>query len=325
MWVTATPAMFWTFSGDKVKSKSKTSLQMQERIFSCNPINFERKFSNSLEGMTLRSLLNCWHDGLVDFERDGSDESQERNICKDADEGEHGHGKKDGESDTEHNSWLLDIAPVDQWLHCERKKKKSISNFDTSSKRFHFVQQWLFVGDKRCGVIESRRCIHVPPPVHFYKARKRIHTWTTLWQILLVSIAVLISSHRTSTHFGFYSTPRERRKVEIVAFSTNETELSETFATIERRSVFVAMSNLERNLLVLFSFLLLSWSKKSKAIEGLTCSRWMCVLNEKWENNESEFLSLSLDSFYALIQAVGCCCKKRSASKGRRFGRKKRT
>lgn len=73
--------------------------------------------------MSLGGLLNSRHDRFVNSERDGSSEGQERQVSKDADEREHRESEEDGKPNAEHDSRLLDIAPVDQWLHCEVKKK----------------------------------------------------------------------------------------------------------------------------------------------------------------------------------------------------------
>lgn len=72
--------------------------------------------------MAFGCLLNGAHDGLVDSERNGSAESQQRQVGEDADQREQRQGQQDGEADAEHDSGLLDIAPVDQGLNWGRKK-----------------------------------------------------------------------------------------------------------------------------------------------------------------------------------------------------------
>lgn len=101
--------------------------------------------------MSLRCLLNSWHDALVDSESDGCEQREQRQVGEDADEREHRHGEEDSESNAEDDSRLLDIAPVDQWLHCEGKKNSSLANLNHST--WHII----IVANAFHAIFESKR------------------------------------------------------------------------------------------------------------------------------------------------------------------------
>lgn len=67
--------------------------------------------------MSLGGLLHCLQYVLVDPERDGTEQGQQRHIGKYTDQREQRHGNQDGQASTEHDAGFLYIAPVDQGFH----------------------------------------------------------------------------------------------------------------------------------------------------------------------------------------------------------------
>lgn len=72
--------------------------------------------------MSLRCLLDGLQNILVDAERHGTDQCDQRSVCKHGDHGENGEGQQEDEHSAENDAGLLDITPVDQGLHCDGRK-----------------------------------------------------------------------------------------------------------------------------------------------------------------------------------------------------------
>lgn len=82
----------------------------------------------SLEGMSIVCLLYGLCDRFVDSEGDGAEERQQRQIRKHTDHGEAGDGHQCDQAGAKDNAGLFHITPVDQGLHCKKRKKRIVSN-----------------------------------------------------------------------------------------------------------------------------------------------------------------------------------------------------
>lgn len=162
---------------------------------------------------------------------------------------------------------------------------------------------------------------------------KRFHrTWSTFRQInvVRVSIAILISSHWSSTHFNFTLIHKTLLIKRICWFVKN-------FHSASIEIWFVAMSNLKWNLLVPLFLSLWTNSKKLKQLkpnlrEMVVCTEWKTKSAEKAYGktmNATNTEQVSLFVLWALEmkQPSTCCCKSdryESVAKGRRKKKKSR-
>lgn len=116
---------------------------------------------------------------------------------------------------------------------------------------------------------QSKRCIHVPP-VHFFIKLRFTQTWASFRQIFLfgITVAILISSHWSSTHFDSTFNSRNveiQRKTFAYALKSNKKEkkLSQQNRDLFRGSVQVEMESSFSLFFLCYNKFVIQWDVKA--------------------------------------------------------------